>query len=203
MSTDAQFCMECGLKIEPQMLAAIPEDVSCPRCKATLRCRTLGTTTLVECTQCAGLWLTPDHFERVCDNAEKEEAVRMFVEQHPGPKEVASSKVSYIPCIVCKDMMVRRNFGGVSGILIDLCGKHGIWLDHSELERVLEFVQKGGMHRARDLERRHQDSMRRQRAPILDASSFESTRGFGMDSEPNLMRDVFDLLGRTIGLWKS
>ena len=45
--------------------------------------------------------------------------------------------------------MHRRNFASISGVMIDVCRKHGVWLDHSELERILAFVREGGLDRAR------------------------------------------------------
>jgi Zn-finger nucleic acid-binding protein len=45
--------------------------------------------------------------------------------------------------------MNRQNFGGASGVIIDLCAKHGIWFDAGELPRVLEFVESGGLARER------------------------------------------------------
>jgi len=46
--------------------------------------------------------------------------------------------------------MLRRNFGGQSGIIVDVCAVHGVWFDRGELPRVLEFVERGGL----ELERR-------------------------------------------------
>jgi hypothetical protein len=48
--------------------------------------------------------------------------------------------------------MVPRNFGGTSGVIVDVCKEHGVWLDHAELEKVLAFVRGGGLARARERE---------------------------------------------------
>jgi Zn-finger nucleic acid-binding protein len=45
--------------------------------------------------------------------------------------------------------MNRKNFAQSSGVILDLCAKHGVWLDRGELERVLGFVADGGLARAR------------------------------------------------------
>ena len=58
----------------------------------------------------------------------------------------------YLPCVVCRDMMTRRNFAQVSGVILDVCRAHGVWLDHSELEKVLAFIRDGGLDRSRRLE---------------------------------------------------
>jgi len=58
--------------------------------------------------------------------------------------------------------MHRRNYASISGIVIDVCRKHGIWLDHSELEKVLDFVRAGGLDRSRmrELERLREERRR-------------------------------------------
>jgi hypothetical protein len=45
--------------------------------------------------------------------------------------------------------MNRRNFGGSSGVIVDVCSSHGLWFDLGELPRVLSFVEAGGLARAK------------------------------------------------------
>lgn len=150
---DARFCMECGVRIEPQAVQSLCIGASCPRCQSSLRSRALGSLALIECGNCAGLWLDPDHFEAICDEADKEELVRRSLGSESAPPFDASRQMpGYLACITCGDLMVRRNFGGTSGVIIDLCRGHGIWLDHRELERILDFVHGGGLMRARERE---------------------------------------------------
>jgi Zn-finger nucleic acid-binding protein len=46
-------------------------------------------------------------------------------------------------------MMNRVNFGKISGTVIDVCRGHGTFLDASELHQIVEFIEKGGLDRAR------------------------------------------------------
>lgn len=48
--------------------------------------------------------------------------------------------------------MHRKNFGGASGVIVDVCTLHGIWFDAGELPNVLSFVERGGLERARKLD---------------------------------------------------
>jgi len=48
--------------------------------------------------------------------------------------------------------MNRKNFGNISGVLVDFCKPHGIWFDAGELGRVIKFVMSGGLVEARKRE---------------------------------------------------
>jgi Zn-finger nucleic acid-binding protein len=149
----ARYCMECGIAIQPQAVRAITDGVFCPRCGGTLQSRTVGAIALIECASCAGLWLAPDVFESICQRADQEAIVRQHLSSNPTPTiDATKAAAGYLPCIRCGDLMVRKNFGGTSGVIIDLCRGHGIWLDHRELERILDFVHGGGLARARERE---------------------------------------------------
>ncbi len=41
--------------------------------------------------------------------------------------------------------MLRRNFLETSGVIVDVCGPHGIWLDRGERTTLIEFALTGAM----------------------------------------------------------
>lgn len=154
MAERARFCMECGLSIQPQALYALPEAAACPRCRGALRQRELAQAAVVECAACGGLWLSETHFDELCATSESRERAAVALGHLAEPTAVASEQpLRYLPCVVCGDFMTRRNFASVSGVILDVCRRHGVWLDHRELERVLAFVRQGGLDRARRLEK--------------------------------------------------
>jgi Zn-finger nucleic acid-binding protein len=55
------------------------------------------------------------------------------------------SEVHYAWCPECRQTMARMNFGGHSGIVVDVCRAHGTWFDRGELEAALDFVRAGGV----------------------------------------------------------
>jgi len=149
----ARFCMECGVEIAPQALRAVAVGAACPRCRGGLRSRSIGAESFVECTACAGLWVGQEVLERICAKTDLQELVGQALRGVPPSRPVDPSEGrAYLPCPTCTDLMVRRNFGGSSGVLVDVCRGHGVWLDHRELERILEFVRKGGLLKAREQE---------------------------------------------------
>lgn len=140
LASDAKFCMECGVGIEPQALIPVPENAQCPRCEGELQSRDLGETSLVECTSCAGLWCPPQTFKRICREASQgASALRRRVTFEP-----VRHPFRYLKCPACEDMMVPRNFAKTSGIMIDVCRDHGVWLDDTELERIVAWVAENG-----------------------------------------------------------
>ena len=86
--------------------------------------------------------------------------LRALVEQRavlgsavPSPGEAPrgnpmADPVHYRPCPSCSQLMNRKNFGGISGIIVDVCTLHGTYFDAGELPRVLEFVRRGGLAKA-------------------------------------------------------
>src|SRR5207302_7247314 len=69
-------------------------------------------------------------------------------------------------CAQCARPMRRFNYGGDSGIYLDLCSDHGIWFDADELRRVVVFVNSGGLaaSRAHDEARPLQYDLHKDRA---------------------------------------
>ena len=49
------------------------------------------------------------------------------------------------PCARCERLMSRRNFGGVSGVIVDSCGYHGLFLERGEFRKLERFVASGGL----------------------------------------------------------
>jgi len=179
MSSAANFCMSCGVRIEVQQIAPLPVDARCPHCKADLRSRRVGTETLVECPSCAGLWVEPQLLERLCADAGARKSVKEALGSQSNLRQaLPAAPVRYIPCPSCGQFMNRRNFGSISGIIIDVCKSHGIWLDHGELERALAFSEKGGLVEARRREVKELEE-RKQRAN----SDALPTAGGWIDSE--------------------
>lgn len=145
----AKHCGACGVRLAAEGILRALSSSLCPRCKASLsECET-ATVRYVECTSCAGLWLDEALFQRV---AERESGLAALVVKGGSPPPPAASlepTVRYLPCPVCGEIMNRKNFAEASGVILDWCRGHGWWFDAHELERVLAFLEQGGLERAR------------------------------------------------------
>jgi len=199
LPTDAQFCVECGLKISPQKLEAIASELLCPRCVCALQGRFVAQIEVYECVACAGLWVPAGTFESICQNAEARSQALSLAGMGGKRRRFEltdEEQVKYVPCPACRNLMNRYNFASISGVIIDVCRNHGVWLDNQELNRIVRFIESGGLEKAREFgvrEREHSERMRT-RTVVPAAVSFEPLSG----REPDLLDRGACVLGRMI-----
>jgi Zn-finger nucleic acid-binding protein len=149
LDDDSHHCRACGIEIRPQALSPLPADRDCPRCQGPLRVRSLEIVDVVECGKCLGMWITPNSFEAVTVQATDRGGDTALFLQKPVPavKSPPQETVCYIPCLLCGELMQRRQYTWRerhSGVVIDSCRGHGVWLDYEEIERIVDFVSKDG-----------------------------------------------------------
>jgi Zn-finger nucleic acid-binding protein len=182
--SDALPCPDCG-KLVAQAVASCPfcgasvgeglteilEPV-CPRCRQHLKSSKDGTIPTETCAQCGGMWLDRGDFARARRTQPPDEAPyhKHAVRPETGP---------YLPCVRCGELMNRKNFARVSGVLIDECGRHGVWLDAGELDSIRRFVADGGLDRLQDREiEKHTEAIRALAAEIGGAKFLQRLTTF-------------------------
>ena len=159
---EAMHCMSCGaeLGLEPisQDLCA---DARCPHCADQRLDSFLGPDgTIFDCGQCGGQFVSVDVLHAMVHRYENvgSDTPRQYRAGNP-----ISEPLKYIHCPICRDLMLRRNFGQVSGVVVDVCAKHGTWFDIGELAHILEFVGDGGLQRAAAIDAREQERLQSHR----------------------------------------
>jgi Zn-finger nucleic acid-binding protein len=180
----SKFCPHCAGQARP-IIMGTPSGHKCPRCVVPLKHIAFAHALAEECQRCSGLWMEAADFDRVCSDAEAQSAASGF--SHI-PAQFNDDEEYYPRCPECPERMSRQNFARRSGIMINICRAHGVWLDGDELRQVIEFIRAGGMDRARDLEKQQLESARRRLADERRAASADSMRY----SEPpgNLAADL-------------
>ncbi len=150
----SKFCCSCGTAITPARLGPRSTALACPRCVGpTLVHRPVGSFAAAECPGCSGLWVGATTFEDLVQRrAARAGTARRTVADGRQRSTLDSSQttVVYLKCPVCKTHMHRWNYRRVSGVLIDECRAHGVWLDRDELGRIADHVSTrgGGTRRA-------------------------------------------------------
>ena len=129
-------------------MASAESEQTCPDCKLPLTTFKAGVGQLQACVRCGGQMVTHGLLRALL---EQREVLGAAV---PSPGEAPRGNpmkdpVRYRPCPTCQQLMNRKNFGGASGIIVDVCARHGTFFDAGELPRVLEFVRRGGLAQAR------------------------------------------------------
>jgi Zn-finger nucleic acid-binding protein len=145
----SKFCPHCGAELEwPDQ--GVRVKLGCPRCRDNLEETLVGKTKLHQCARCGGTWIGTKTFTAICAQHEEQTALLGI------PVEVARAKGvnirSYAGCPVCKQLMNRMQYSRGSGVIVDTCKRHGVWLDRDELSKIIEFIRAGGLDRARQKE---------------------------------------------------
>lgn len=184
----------------------------CPRCEKNLKTINLklhGTFLIDRCDQCQGLFFDPGELEALLEAT----VSNVFLIDKSGLDSINLYRlpdqypIAYIKCPVCSQLMNRVNFGTRSGVIIDRCKAHGVWLDGGELRHLFEWMKMGG--KLLDQERQEevrkeelkQESLRREKLARYrdEPSQFESFGDPLRRSDP----DLFDIVFKAIRFFSS
>jgi Zn-finger nucleic acid-binding protein len=182
----------------------------CPRCANPMPTINLAGDPpfyIERCETCYGLFFDPGELDAVLqrpaatamrvDNQRLQAVAREFRhDEYP---------VGYIKCPLCAGLMNRLNFSGCSGVIVDWCKDHGVWLDGGELRHLTEWVAAGGMLLARqkDDEKKRLEELRKKDHETVMTQAYAdfNTSGAGRwwsdgASEPDLLGLLVRAAGR-------
>ncbi len=119
------------------------------------------------CDECGGVWLDLGELENLTEapahaprrSPEELRAAAKVPQEATAPHTVR--EFEYRKCPICAALMHRRNFAGSSGVVVDECPTHGVYLDPGELEAIQRFVALGGLEAASRLAREKFDQQQR------------------------------------------
>jgi len=123
---------------------------ACPRCHtpmSAIQIELAGGMTVERCDTCLGLFFDPGEADAVLDIARKPLAHADFkrlqqITEQETPE--GDRGAMYIKCPVCRKLMNRDSFGARSGVVVDRCADHGVWMDGGELGQLLKWMSAGG-----------------------------------------------------------
>lgn len=169
MFKGSRFCAMCGAEAVRDLVDN-DTPLHCPRCRETMQGMQLGSIRVSECAECGGLWVDPAVLQTLCNDRARHNDVIATLSARAAPQAAIADIVRYVPCPACAKLMNRTNFSHISGVIIDVCRHHGIWLDRGEMEHIIAFVESGGLTKQREREiEQLADESRRLRA--LEARS--------------------------------
>lgn len=189
-----KFCPHCGAAVARTEVRS-EQKLVCPRCEKPLAQADIAGTRIHECGQCGGLWLDAGSFQKICADREKQEKAIVYPSAGK-PADLPSAQPLrrfYVPCPECGELMNQKNFAGCSGIVVDVCKPHGIWFDRQELQKIVNFIQDGGLHKAREKEL---DNLKAEQDRLRDMQYEKNLEAMNMGDHESLMdwRDEGSLL---------
>lgn len=159
-------CPLCGGSLEDKVQSIPPV---CPHCNVPLEVRFHDAEEYDICPNCNGIWLDRLDFHKATRPADVYRKEDIKNEFH---REPVQDSPEYIPCVRCGKLMNRKNFGKISGVIIDECGRHGVWLDTGELEKIRHFIADGGLEKSQDREIENTRNELRDLATKVDQTEF-------------------------------
>jgi len=185
-------------------------DRICPRCDkalSSIRIDVAGGMSIERCDTCLGLFFDPREAKAVLDAGAGERAdidykrLRRIIEDE-APN--ATHEAMYIKCPVCGKLMNRDSFGARSGVVVDRCADHGVWMDGGELSQLLKWVRAGGrsLDEARKRDEQHEAERKKRVKRAMPSPINRPLSGGGLSYEdefddapglPHLVRTVLRL----------
>jgi Zn-finger nucleic acid-binding protein len=182
---------------------------SCPRCSVAMSVLAVpGLAVEVDrCGTCHGIFFDPQELETALDHATRarteidRERLTQLVEEE---RKSDHDKIRYVPCPDCGQMMNRKAYGAKSGVVIDWCKDHGVWLDGGELAHLVKWARAGGRDHDRSVRAEAERIEARQKA-AREALAQVSMQRWSTDEPRQRTRtggwgDVFDALDMIGGL---
>ena len=197
------FCPFCGVRQDIDLRQIHYRDLGenpalpCPCCETPLGVIEFDLQPPVpieRCTKCLGMFFNPGEMELLLE-AQTNPLVWLDPVQL---NQIAvdfghEGEVVYRKCPICAERMNRVNFGRRSGIILDQCGPHGIWLDGGKLRRLTEWWRAGGKLIYQDNE------ARKTKAMYAGAPAAAAHYGGSIESEPeDTPKTLSELAVRTI-----
>lgn len=98
------------------------------------------------CDSCFGLFFDPGEIEELLEKSVSNvfEINKKHMRSINRDRYKKDQTIKYRKCPICQNFMQRSNYGHRSGVVIDRCHKHGIWLDSGELTHLMEWKKAGG-----------------------------------------------------------
>ena len=105
-----------------------------------------GTFLIERCEECYGLFFDPGQVEALLENTVTGvfEINLQHLDTINNDRFQGNKPVKYIKCPVCHVLMNRHAYGYRSGVIIDRCRNHGVWLNSGEITHLLEWRKAGG-----------------------------------------------------------
>lgn len=128
-----RICPDCNIPLSSIDLTAVKSDKG-------------GRLQIERCNSCFGLFFDPGEVEQLLEKS----VSNVFIINSKHMRSINRDRykkettIKYKKCPVCQSFMQRSNYGHRSGVVVDRCHKHGVWLDSGEITHLMEWKKAGG-----------------------------------------------------------
>lgn len=154
-------CRYCGHRIDVDLQGSggSTEDndlktLQCPDCEMSMEPLIIESTNgsnrenliVNRCSSCLGLFIERNVLDNILETKVRQPSeidYRLLTNLANSNRSLTNSW-KYRPCPVCRTLMNRKLFGKRSGVIVDSCRDHGLWLDAGELRQLMEWRRAGG-----------------------------------------------------------
>lgn len=205
LPANTNICEYCGVRNDVDLqtqqnysVAPQPSERICPNCHTrlqTIDLKVSGHLYIEHCQTCFGLFFDPGEIEILLENSVSgvlsvnwELIDNINQERYP-----TDNKVKYLKCPVCQVLMNRVNFGYRSGVVVDQCRAHGIWLDSGEITHLMEWKKAGGQLLAQQHQQQETTDF-----PLKyrDFEQLQAYQQIADDGEPDLLKSLSSLVSK-------
>ena len=211
-------CTYCGHRIDVDLQGSEQvvgvdtfDELRCPDCEQVLDPLILESTNemnhhdlkLSRCSNCLGLFMQHEILDQILEIKVRQpsEINHRMINNLVESNRSQAKDWKYRPCPACRTLMHRKLQGQRSGVVVDSCRDHGLWLDAGELRQLMEWSRAGGEkldQERQELEQQQQaDRERRERtASTFQMNKFEkdaTTRPSKHDQQPST--SIIEALG--------
>jgi Zn-finger nucleic acid-binding protein len=154
MPPSGLICDYCG-KRNPLNLTSLKEKqlmteqtapkLTCSLCKTEMDQINVGIAEDIlihRCSECDGVFVTEENLQKTIKHhvgvvQVVDYRTLRFILDHP--RHENDTNTAYKQCPVCHERMRKLTYAAVSGVLVDRCIEHGVWLDSGELQQLFEW----------------------------------------------------------------
>ena len=178
---DTIVCEYCGSRNDTDLMGVHTyttnepdSERTCPKCgipMKTIDLKLHGKFYIERCDTCLGLFFDPGELEVLLNASVKNvfHINRKKLDRINATMAKPDQPITYVKCPVCGKVMNRVNFGARSGVVVDRCAAHGVWLNGGELRHLFEWMKAGGEIldqevREADINRREAETDKKEKA---------------------------------------
>lgn len=171
----------------------------CPHCDTplqTIKLQMQSNFQIERCKTCFGLFFDPGEIETLLEHSVKNvtDINLKLIKNINKARYQGHRGVKYVKCPCCRILMNRLNFGHRSGVILDRCSKHGIWVDSGEITHLMEWKKAGGEL----LNAQNQEQAKQKIKMPRPSNSYHEESNFLTTSmaDPDLIKDISSLIFR-------